>query len=358
MKNILFIFCLFISYSCTNELETDLKDNTKREALIMTRSTANLTINHPNYLVTGKPYNFYITGIGVENFSYLWSFGDNATLNSKTGSSVSVTFHKAGIHPLSLTLYDLFDIDSDGFYTKYQYTDEAYCVYQDIPSIIGDGLVNTKDVYEYSMQYSNISSTFSGEWEIPHGIECVYTDNKKVRLKFHNPGIYTIKCRAKEYAPQAENSQHTSEWSTKTIEVSNYFPNDTWFTKNTEISQGTLSYDITYKATKDYYLYSLYIVHLYNGAYDGTFGGRTLDWEYRNGYYFPPIIDSQDGSMQVFSNALDGGSTILIKAGTTRTYRLSQTILPGKQVQDFEYTLFYLYDNTKPDRYREDNDFI
>lgn len=119
-----------------------------------------------------------------------------------------------------------------------------------------------------------------------------------------------------------------------------------------------MSYDITYKATKDYYLYSLYIVHLYNGAYDGTFGGRTLDWEYRNGYYFPPIIDSQDGSMQVFSDALDGGSTILIKAGTTRTYRLSQTILPGKQVQDFEYTLFYLYDNTKPDRYREDNDFI
>lgn len=83
MKNILFIFCLFILYSCTNELETDLKDNTKREALIITRSTANLTINHPNYLVTGKPYNFYITGTGVENFSYLWSFGNNATLNSK-----------------------------------------------------------------------------------------------------------------------------------------------------------------------------------------------------------------------------------------------------------------------------------
>lgn len=211
------------------------------------------------------------------------------------------------------------------------------------------------------MQYSNLSSDFSGEWDIPDGVEYTYlNNNRKVRLKFHTPGKYTIKCRAKEYCPSAENELYISEWSTKEIKVIDYFPKDTWFVNNINIdaSKNIVTYDIIFKATRSYSLTSLYLVLLYNGAYDGTFGGKSLAWEYKDGFYFPPKIEIEDGCMRkILDTKLDGSGAIGISAGTTRILNIMQYITPGKQLQDIEYILFYLHDNTRPNRYREDYDF-
>lgn len=359
MRNILFLLSLLILYSCTSNSEIEFRENTKFENLALTRSSIDLTINHPNLLISKKPYNFSVAGVGANLFAYQWNFGKNATLENNTGSSVNVTFNEAGIYPLSLSAFELFDLNGNGKYDLYQLNDKAYNVYQNSPNIIGDKLIGKEDTYEYSMQYSNLSSDFSGEWDIPDGVEYTYlNNNRKVRLKFHTPGKYTIKCRAKEYCPSAENELYISEWSTKEIKVIDYFPKDTWFVNNINIYDEYVDYDIVYSATKDYILTSLYLVLLYNGAYDGTFGGRPLDWINKNNFYLPPKIEVEDGSSnKILDAAYDGGSNIGIKAGTTKILKTHQVITPGKQLQDIEYILFYLYDNTRPNRYREDYDF-
>lgn len=52
MRNILFLLSLLILYSCTSNSEIEFRENTKFENLALTRSSIDLTINHPNLLIS------------------------------------------------------------------------------------------------------------------------------------------------------------------------------------------------------------------------------------------------------------------------------------------------------------------
>lgn len=134
---------------------------------------------------------------------------------------------------------------------------------------------------------------------------------------------------------------------------------DQWNIAFPKLSGGQLMYELVYKATKDYYAYSFYITCLYTGAYDGYYASETWEWKYDalRGQYFPPEVESPYGLLTRYIDESDESHRIIVKAGTTRTCYMVQYIAPEKRLQDIEYLIFHLYDNTKSIRYSDQNDF-
>lgn len=133
---------------------------------------------------------------------------------------------------------------------------------------------------------------------------------------------------------------------------------DRWVMGFPKIINNRLTYELVFKASKDYFVSSLYTTCLYNGAYDGYYNSETWDWIYKDGYYLPPVIDSQYGTVNRVLDVYNGTGRMQIKAGTIKTYIVYQQIAPGKHLQDIEYFIMHLYDSSKVDRYQDANDFV
>lgn len=133
---------------------------------------------------------------------------------------------------------------------------------------------------------------------------------------------------------------------------------DSWVMGFPKILNNQLIYELVYKATKDYVVSSLYTTCLYNGAYDGYYNSETWDWIYKDGYYLPPQIDSQYGTVNRVLDVYNGTGRMQIKAGTIKTHVVYQQIASGKRLQDIECFIMHLYDSKKVDRYQNTNDFL
>lgn len=133
---------------------------------------------------------------------------------------------------------------------------------------------------------------------------------------------------------------------------------DRWVMGFPEILNNRLVYELVFKASKDYVVSSLYTTCLYNGAYDGYYNSETWDWIYKDGYYLPPQVDSQYGTVNRVLDFYDGTGRMQIKAGTIKTLVVYQQIASGKCLQDIECFIMHLYDSNNVHRYQNTNDFL
>lgn len=148
---------------------------------------------------------------------------------------------------------------------------------------------------------------------------------------------------------------------------------DAWNIQNgymAETANNTFYYDIVYQNSHEpneiypnrdtYYCQSLYTVYLYNGAYDGYYGGYSLEWEYDNvnNIYIPESIPAQYGFVNREWDAYDGDTQKAVAAGETLSYTNYVTLPTGKTLSDIEYVLFFICDGTNGNnRYVIENDF-
>jgi len=86
---------------------------------------------------------------------------------------------------------------------------------------------------------------------------------------------------------------------------------------------------------------------LYKGAYDGYYGGYSIDWRYNStsGLYFPEEVPAEYGLCVREFDACDGGKEFTLASNQT-CIRSGHFQLPvGKTLADIEYVLFFIYDN-------------
>lgn len=141
----------------------------------------------------------------------------------------------------------------------------------------------------------------------------------------------------------------------------NLQPNE-WGIQNMTQSGRYVDYELVYKNTKTdftYFCSSLYTMILYKGAYDGYYGGYSIDWKYNStfGLYFPEEIPAEYGLCVREFDACDGENGLTFAPNVTRTRSGSFQLPVGKTLADIEYVLFFIYDNKRGDRYVDTWDF-
>jgi hypothetical protein len=129
---------------------------------------------------------------------------------------------------------------------------------------------------------------------------------------------------------------------------------DDYTVGNPIVSGTSLDYPITFKSSKSFDISSLYAMCLYKGVYDGDLASKDWNWQGK----LPPAIDAKYGNIVKLVDVIyDGGITRNIQAGTSFTYEVHHTILPGKTINDIEYVILYIYDSNKR-RYVDLRDFL
>lgn len=137
---------------------------------------------------------------------------------------------------------------------------------------------------------------------------------------------------------------------------------DEWGIQNMTESGRYVNYELAYKNTKTNFTYlcsSLYTMILYKGAYDGYYGGYSIDWKYNStfGLYFPEGIPVEYGLCVREFDACDGENGFTLAPNVTRTRSSNFQLPDGKTLADIEYVLFFIYDNKRIDRYVDTWDF-
>lgn len=130
---------------------------------------------------------------------------------------------------------------------------------------------------------------------------------------------------------------------------------DEWGIQNMTQSGRYVNYELVYKNTNFTYLCSSF---LYKGAYDGYYGGYSIDWKYNStfGLYFPEEIPVEYGLCVREFDACDGENGLAFAPNVTRIRSDSFQLPVGKTLVD-EYVLFFIYDNKRIDRYVDTWDF-
>lgn len=125
-----------------------------------------------------------------------------------------------------------------------------------------------------------------------------------------------------------------------------------WGMQNVIQIDRSLRYDVVYQnmSSKYYTCKSLYTMFLYEGVYDGYYGGDEITWEYSSmhGIYLPEAIAPQHGFVvrEWDVNDISGGYAEYVDPGEnfSLTRVASNMLLPGKTLSDIEYVLFFICD--------------
>lgn len=343
MKNtFIAILCIMI-VSCSHEQLTDA--NHDDSVLISSRNIIDIQVNNPKYMVTDSTYYFYLTGSSYINFEKaLWDTNPNTASASNHTFDSYITFHEGGTYDINLAL-----ITSDGIpYTCNGI--KSVDVFEMNPIISGVNSMECGTSCIYTVNYNNIVSDYTVEWDIPSGLTYVAL-GKQLTLTPSTSGIYEIKCRVIEQCPlYNEAGVHVSNWCSKTIRVIDPIREDSWSVYNPiKDTANSLSFDLRYKSSENgYRCYAMYYVVLYQGAYDGNYASQAWEWEkaWNESYYHPPVIDETSGFVYCDWDYLNNENSILI--GQDELYSRTRTISnfpTGKTIDDIEYVILFVRDN-------------
>lgn len=346
MKTIINCICFLFLCSCSSEL-IDTPSETIERQIPQSRTDYNFSLSYPKFMVTDNYYLFTINGIGTSDFqSILWSLNEgNGSYVVGNGTSVTTAFKKGGWHSFHIVFYD-FSYEHWGGDTW------PFPVYQKAPlNIKGESVVDTEGYYTYSLDYPH-NNTYTTEWEV-NGNAQVQQSLNQISVHFPTAGTYTIKGRAIETCPQCDGGTYTSEWQTKEVEVLDHVVSDNWYIQNFNGSGRSVTFDLMYKATHTYRYFAMYIVYLYKGAYDGYYASSDWEWEERQNesYYMPPIIDPKYGFMTWECDYQEDESAVRVNAGEIHSYSKIATLPVGKTIDDIEYIILFIRDDTPAYRY-------
>lgn len=123
------------------------------------------------------------------------------------------------------------------------------------------------------------------------------------------------------------------------------FPPNQWIIGPATLSGTDVTYVMTFNATKNYTLNSMYITCLRRGAYDGIYSNKDWDWQYDEWYntYSPPNIDSQYGDQTCIYDSPSYPKTV--RAGEIYKVHVRHYVPWIKKLYDIEYLIFHMYDN-------------
>lgn len=347
MKSIIGILLFLLLYSCNTELIESVPDDVDK-GTSQSRTVYDFSLNHPKFMVTGNYYIFTLAGASASDFqSIYWSLdGEGSILGG--GTHVNALFDKGGWHSFRIDFYDFSNNHWWG-------NTNSFPVYQKAPSIVSKNrIIDAEENYTFTVDYPHIGK-YNIEWEFPDGAQCVASSNTQAILKFPSAGTYTIKCRAKEECPYVSGGIYVSDWDTLNVSVVPKLAPNRWIIRNFLQSGDEVFYDIMYKNTT-YYSYtceSLYTTFLYEGAYDGYYGGFSFDWEYNKTFhlYFPYPVDANYGFATCEWDLYNAGVSVHIGSGEAFLRHRTAHITPGKTWTDIEYILFFIYDDKRNDRY-------
>lgn len=341
MKYICSAILIFLIFSCSNEV---LEDSIERISL-QSRAAVNWTIKAPSYLVTDTLYWFNMDAPGSTNYhTFTWTSAPTTAYINGSQLGVYANFYKGGWYNLRLQFYDW-------AYNIYYLNDAlSLSVFEMNPIISGVGKVEQGTTNTYTVDYNNIVTNYTVEWDIPSELSYIASD-KQLTLTASASGTYDIKCRVIEQCPlHNESGVHVSNWCSKTITVIDAVRYDDWIVANPEKnSSGTLSFDLRYKSSRDgYHCNAMYYVFLYQGAYDGFYASQAWEWEkaLNENYYHPPVIDEEYGFVYCDWDYVNNESYISI--GKDELYSKFRTISnfpSNKTIDDIEYVILFVRDN-------------
>lgn len=350
MKSIIGILLFLLLYSCNTELIESVPDDVDK-GTSQSRTVYDFSLNHPKFMVTGNYYIFTLAGASASDFqSIYWSLdGEGSILGG--GTHVNALFDKGGWHSFRIDFYDF-------SYNHWWGNTNSFPVYQKAPSIVSKNrIIDAEENYTFTVDYPHIGK-YNIEWEFPDGAQCVASSNTQAILKFPSAGTYTIKCRAKEECPYVSGGIYVSDWDTLNVSVVEAVMPNQWCIRNFQQSGNTVSYDIMYKNTtsSSYRCESLYITFLYNGAYDGYYGGFSFKWVYNTTFdlYLPYSVNPEYGFETCEWDSHGIGGLARVEPGEIISYRRNAKIASGKTLADIEYILLFIYDNKLNYRYVEE----
>lgn len=352
MKTIIKCICCLLFCSCSSELIDNIPDNMDK-VTPKSRTVYDFSLDYPKFMVSGNYYTFTLGGFGLSDFqSIAWSL-DGKVLG--TGTCVDAIFDKGGWYSFYLDFCDF-------SYDHWKGDTESFPVYQKAPSIVCEsGIIDAAGNYTFTVDYPHIGK-YIIEWEFSDGIQCFSSDNTQAVLSFPSPGTYTIKCRAKENCPYVSGGTYVSDWGTLSVSVIPKLIPNQWTIRNFQQSDDDVFYNLMYKNTtsSSYICESLYTTFLYEGAYDGYYGGFSFDWVYDEKYklYFPYSVKPEYGFETCEWDKYDAGLRAIVEPGEVISYSRRAKITPGKTLADIEYILFFIYDNKKNYRYVDEGGFI
>ena len=338
MKFILFILTSLFILSCDNE---KIADNEP----IKSRNATNWSVVPPStYLVTDTTYWFELKGAWSNYAGASWTTYPGTTSVSGTIQGAHITFNEGGPYQINLRLYDYSNQSTlhDGIVTT--------SVFEKNPTILGMDKIEKSITNSYTVNYNNVVSNYSVEWDIPNGLlHSKY--GKQLNLTPTTTGTFEIKCRVIEQCPlHNESGVHVSNWCSKTITVIDAVRYDDWIVVNpVKNPSGSLSFDLRYKSSRDgYRCNAMYYVFLYQGAYDGFYASQAWEWEkaLNENYYHPPVIDEEYGFVYCDWDYVNNESYISI--GKDELYSKFRTISnfpSNKTIDDIEYVILFVRDN-------------
>lgn len=350
-RNSTFLFL----YSCQTELIENVPNDIEKGAP-QSRTIYDFSLNHPKFMVTGNYYIFTLTGVPSYDFqSIYWSLNGEGSILDLGRGSVDALFDKGGWHSFRIDFYDF-------SYNHWWGNTEPFPVYQKAPMIVSkSGIIDTEENYIFTVDYPHIGK-YDIEWEFTDGVHCISSTNTQAVLSFPSVGTYTIKCRAKEECPCVNGGVYVSDWGTLNVSVVPKLIPNQWTIRNIQQLGNEIFYDIMYKNTTSskYICESLYTTFLYEGAYDGYYGGFSLDWIYNTkfGLYFPYSVNEDYGFEMCAWDYYDGGLCAVVETGQIFSTLVKGTTTSNKTLSDIEYVLFFIYDNKQSYRYVDEGGFI